>query len=95
MAVTPREILDDHVIYGDWGDLSVTEVLVYYHPNGKSSYVFIMGGNDDGGGIVLHGDLKSAVVEDLALLAKDKYEFHRMLSTLLKAKKKEIESGIS
>ena len=46
-----KKILENHVIYGYWDDVSNYEFMVYYHPNGKVCTVFIMAGCDYGGGI--------------------------------------------
>lgn len=91
MAVTPREILDDHVIYGDWDNTYCNEVLVYNHPNGIYSHVFVMGGADYGGGIVYEGKLKSKAVEDFANSAENNDGFYSLLRSCLM----ELKYGVS
>ena len=82
MKSTP-EILDDHVIYGSWDDTYGNQVLVYNHPNGKDSHVFVMDGADYGGGIVRHGILSTAVVNAIYEKSDNDYEFHRAMRIAL------------
>jgi len=73
MSKIPSEILNHHVIYGDWDDTTSNQFLVFYHPNGVDCTVFIMDGMDYGGGISYYFQCKSETVDNL-VNQEDKYE---------------------
>ena len=70
-----QEILNDHVIYGDWdSDGGSEQFLVFYHPNGRNCHVFLLTGSDYGGGIYDHFDALSEDV-DRIVSQEDKNDF--------------------
>lgn len=73
-----KEILGDHVIYGDWDAEGAIQMLVHYHPNGLHCTVFLLGGFDYGGGIEsYHEGLSSKAVDALV----EEYEDNMYLLT--------------
>ncbi|MFH2013948.1 MAG: hypothetical protein ABIJ17_03200 [Patescibacteria group bacterium] len=68
-----KEILDHHIIYGEWDDCLSNQFLVYSHPNGIDCVVFIMNGIDYGGGISYWFNSKSEIVNKI-VSQKDKYD---------------------
>lgn len=73
MSKIDEEILENHVIYGYWDDVMNDQFMVFYHPNGTDCHVFIMGGQDYGGGIAYHFSSKSEEV-DRIINQEDKYD---------------------
>lgn len=76
-----RIILDQHIIYGTW-DSNRSQVLVHYHPNGKDATVFILDGQDYGGGIDKVVNTTSAVIDKAAEESDNDYIFYRKMREL-------------
>lgn len=83
------EVLQDHVIYGSWDDTYGHQFLVYYHPNGIDAVVFILGGQDYGGGISFYFNCKTSELDNIINSSNDEYEVYKKVETFGKQKQSE------
>lgn len=70
-----EEILDDHVIYGEWDDVHGYQFIVHYHPNGQKATVFLLAGYDYGGGVHLHFNCSSKELDAIIKAHPDDYGY--------------------
>lgn len=72
----------DHVLYGTSDTAPMTEVLVYYHPNGTNCTVFLLGGNTGGVGRYSE-DLLAHTVDSLWAESKYDGDFYDAIESLI------------
>jgi len=70
-----EELLDHHIIYGDWDDTHGYQFIVHYHPNGQDAYVFLLAGCDYGGGVSTHFKCSSKELDTIIALHPDAYGY--------------------
>jgi hypothetical protein len=89
-----EEIIDSHIIYGEWDGETSNQFMVYYHPNGINCIVFIMDGADYGGGISYWFKSTSKIVDEIiSQVSKYSGDIKYEIENLEEAKSKRKELG--